>query len=163
MSQNLSYKIWVTKFELQNLSYRIWVTKGTKGFLHCSFKSGAFYVLKGISQNIFLQISFFLVLTPRTCFGFNDFHIFHINKKWRRPLLYQLFSKSVLMSTLADPNQVNLGFVITNDKASYVAKEDSICLFLIAKKAALNKQWIKTLCLFELQHLSSKIWVTKFE
>ena len=47
------------------------------------------------------------------------------------------------MSTLAEPNQINQGFVITNDKASYVAKEDSICLFLIAKEAALNKQWIK--------------------
>jgi hypothetical protein len=57
------------------------VHKGTKGFLHCSFKSGAFHVLKGISQNIVLQISFFLVLTPRTCFGFNDFHIFHVHKK----------------------------------------------------------------------------------
>ena len=120
------------------------LSKGTKGFLHCSFKSGAFHVLKGISPNIFLQISFFLVLTPRTCFGFNDFHIFHIHKKkQRRPLLNQLFSKSVLMSTLAEPNQINLGFVITNDKASNVAKEDSICLFLTAKEATLNEQWIK--------------------
>ena len=115
-------------------------SKGTKGFLHCSFKSGAFHVLKWIFQNIFLQISFFLVLTPRTCFGFNDFHIFNIHKKWRRPLLYQLFSKSVLMSTLAEPNQIRLGFVITNDKAPYVAKEESICLFIIAKEAALNEQ-----------------------
>ena len=125
------------------MSYKSWFTKGTKGFLHCSFKSGAFHVWKGISQNIFLQISFFLVLTPRTGFGFNDFHIFHIHKKWRRPLLYQLFSKSVLMSTLAEPNQIKLDFVITNDKASYVAKEDSICLFIVAKEAALNEQWIK--------------------
>ena len=38
---------------------------------------------------------------------------------------------------------MKLGFVITNDKASYVAKEDSICLFSIAKEVALNKQWIK--------------------
>ena len=117
--------------------------KGTKGFLHCLFKSGAFLVLKGIFQNIFLQLSFFLVLTPRTCFRFNDSHIFHIHKKWRQPLLYRLFSKSVLMSTLTEPNQISLGFVITNDKSSYVAKEDSICLFLIAKEAALNEQWIK--------------------
>ena len=114
--------------------------KGTKGFLHCSFKSGAFHVLKDISQNIFLQISFFLVLTPRTCFEFNAFRILHIHNKLRRPLLYQLFTKTVLISTLAEPNQMKLGFVITNDKASYVAKEDSICLFSIAEEAALNKQ-----------------------
>ena len=129
--------------------------KGTKGFLHCSFKSGAFHVLKEISQNIFLQISFFLVLTPRTCFELNDFHIFHIHKKWRQPLLYQLFSKSVNMSTLAEPNQIMLGFVITNDKASYFAKEDSICLFILAKEAALNKQWIKP-CV----PLAKKYWIT---
>ena len=36
-----------------------------------------------------------------------------------------------------------LGFVITNDKPSCVAKEDSICLFSVAKKATLNEQWIK--------------------
>ena len=33
--------------------------------------------------------------------------------------------------------------MITNDKPSYVAKVDSICLFSVAKKAALNKQQIK--------------------
>ena len=38
---------------------------------------------------------------------------------------------------------MELDFVITNDKESYVAKEDSICLFSIAEEAALNKQWIK--------------------
>ena len=32
------------------------------------------------------------------------------------------------------------GFVISNDKASYVAKEASICLFSVAKEAALNEQ-----------------------
>ena len=32
-----------------------------------------------------------------------------------------------------------LGFVITNDKASYDSKEDCICLFSVAKEAALNK------------------------
>ena len=47
------------------------------------------------------------------------------------------------MSTLAEPNQIKLGFMITNDKALYVAKEDSICLFIVAKEAALNEQWIK--------------------
>ena len=50
------------------------------------------------------------------------------------------YFKGVLMSTLAEPNQINQGFVITNDKTSYVAQEDSICLFLIDKEAALNKQ-----------------------
>ena len=38
---------------------------------------------------------------------------------------------------------MKLGFVITNDKASYVAKEDSICLFSVAKETALNEQQIK--------------------
>ena len=54
--------------------------------------------------------------------------------------VYQLFSKSVLMSTLSKPNQIKLGFVITNDKASYVAKEHSICLYIVTKEAALNEQ-----------------------
>ena len=49
----------------------------------------------------------------------------------------------MLISTLTEPNQMKLGFVITNDKASYVAKEDSICLFSIAEEAALNKKLIK--------------------
>ena len=48
-----------------------------------------------------------------------------------------------MISTLAEPNQMKLGFVITNYKASYVAKEDSICLFSVAKEAALNEQRIK--------------------
>ena len=36
-----------------------------------------------------------------------------------------------------------LGFVITNDKASYVAKEDGICLFSVSRETALNEQQIK--------------------
>ena len=38
---------------------------------------------------------------------------------------------------------MKLGFVITNEKASYVAKGDSICLFGVAKETALNEQRIK--------------------
>ena len=38
---------------------------------------------------------------------------------------------------------MKLGFVITNDKASCVAKADSICLFRVAKEAASNEQGIK--------------------
>ena len=38
---------------------------------------------------------------------------------------------------------MKLGFVITNDKAAYVAREDSICLLSVTKEAALNKQRIK--------------------
>ena len=38
---------------------------------------------------------------------------------------------------------MKLNFVITNAKASYVSKEDSICLFIVAKEAALNEQQIK--------------------
>ena len=57
----------VTGFIFKNM------LKGTPGFLHCSFKSGAFHVKKRISQNIFMHISLFLVLTSRTCFRFNVF------------------------------------------------------------------------------------------
>ena len=38
---------------------------------------------------------------------------------------------------------MKLSFVIANDKASYVSKEHRICLFSVAKEAALNKQQIK--------------------
>ena len=48
------------------------------------------------------------------------------------------------------------GFVITNDKASYVAKEDSLCLFSVAKEAALNKQRIKPCVLFS--SLAIMVW-----
>ena len=85
----------------------------------------------------------FLVLTFRTCFRFIDFQNLHIHKKLRRPLLYQLFTEALQISALVEPNQMELGFVITNDKASYVDKEDSICLFSIAREAALNEQQIK--------------------
>ena len=83
------------------------------------------------------------VLTFRTCFGFNDLQILHIHKKWRWPFLYQLFTEALHVSTLVEPNQTELGFVITNDKPSYVAKEYSICLFSVAWEAALNEQPIK--------------------
>ena len=53
---------------------------------------------------LLLQLSFFLVPTSRTCFGFIDFHMFHIHKKLRRPLLQQLFSKVALVSIGAKPN-----------------------------------------------------------
>ena len=88
----------------------------------------------------FLQEFFFLVLTSRICFRFKHFLILHIHKKWIWPLLYHLFTKTVHILTLVEPNQMKLGFVITNKKASCVAKEDSICFFCIAKYMALNKQ-----------------------
>ena len=44
---------------------------------------------------------------------------------------------------------MKLGFVITNDKASNIAREDSICLFSVAEEAALNKQQIKPCVPFE--------------
>ena len=37
---------------------------------------------------------------------------------------------------------MNLVFVMTNGKALYDAKEDIICLFSVAKEAALTEQWI---------------------
>ena len=53
---------------------RLWCNffrqKETKGFLHCSFKSGAFHVLKGISQNIFFANIFL--------FGANSQNLFRI-------------------------------------------------------------------------------------
>ena len=91
----------------------------------------------------FLKYFFANIFHFGSCFKFNDFHIVHIHKKLRRPLLYQLFTEALHISTLVEPNQMELGFVITNDKASYVAKEDSICLFSVARKAALNEQQIK--------------------
>ena len=56
--------------------------KGTPRFLHCSFESGGFYADRDFLK-YFLQVSFFLVLTSRTCFRFNDFQILHIHKKLR--------------------------------------------------------------------------------
>ena len=41
------------------------------------YNNGAFNVTKGSSQNIFLQVPFFLVLTSRTCFRFTDFQFLH--------------------------------------------------------------------------------------
>ena len=38
---------------------------------------------------------------------------------------------------------MKLCFVIANDKASYVAKEDNICLFSVAKEMASYEQQIK--------------------
>ena len=38
---------------------------------------------------------------------------------------------------------MKLGFVITDDKSSYVAKGDSNCLLSVVKETALNKQLIK--------------------
>ena len=48
---------------------------------------------------------------------------------------------------------MNLGFVKTNDKASYVAKWDSIGLFCVAKETAMNKQWIQP-CVLSCSFLS---------
>ena len=61
----------------------------------------------------------------------------------KKTLLYQLFTKTVHISTLVEPNQMKLGFAITNEKASYIAKKDSICLFSIAKEVALNEQQLQ--------------------
>ena len=55
--------------------------KGTPGFIRCLFKSGPFHVQKGISQNISLQVPFFLVLTSKTSFRFTDFEFFQKHKK----------------------------------------------------------------------------------
>ena len=38
---------------------------------------------------------------------------------------------------------MKLGFVITDDKSSYVAKGDSNCLLSVVKETALNKQLLK--------------------
>ena len=76
------------------------ILKVTPDFTCCSFRSGACHLKKEISQNSFLQLPFFLVLTSRTDFRFNDFQNFHIHKKLRQPLLYQLFSKAVYISTM---------------------------------------------------------------
>ena len=46
---------------------------------------------------------------------------------------------------------------MTNDKAKYVAKEDSISLFSVAKETALNKQWIKPCVPFPHKHINFSI------
>ena len=96
-----------------------------------------------------------MMLNSRTFFGLKDFEVFHIHKKkQRRPLLYQLFTKAIHKSTLVVPNQTQLGFAMTNDKASYVAKDERICLFSVAKKASLRKQELKPCVPFTLMALS---------
>ena len=85
------------------------------------------------------QVSFFLVLTSRTCFRINDLKENYTHTKLRLPLLYELFTKAENISTLVEPNQRKLGFVITTNKASYFAQEDSICLFSVAREGAMNK------------------------
>ena len=47
------------------------------------------------------------------------------------------------MSTMWTQTKWSRPLWLTNDKALYVAKEDSICLLSVAKEAALNDQWIK--------------------
>ena len=42
-----------------------------------------------------------------------------------------------------EPNQMRLSFVIANDEPSHVSNEHSICLFSVAKEAAMNEQQIK--------------------
>ena len=54
-----------------------------KGFFIVCSKVVLFRFRKGFLKIIFLQASFFLVLTSRTCLEFNDFQIFHIHKKLR--------------------------------------------------------------------------------
>ena len=52
---------------------------------------------------------------------------------------------------------MKLGFVITNDYASCVARVDSICLFSVAKEAALNEQCIKPCVSYETIKLWKKV------
>ena len=127
--------------------------KGTLGFIRGLFKSGAFHAKKGISQNIFFQVPFFLVLTSITCFRFTDFQFLHKHKKLRRPLLYQLFIKAVHISTMWTQTKWSRPLWLTNDKASYVAEEDSICLLSVSKEATLNKPWIKPCVPFRCQNV----------
>ena len=83
------------------------------------------------------------MLTSRTRFRFTDFHFFHKHKKWRWPLLYQLFIKAVRISTMSTQTKWSWDLWLTNDKASHVAQEDNICLLSVAKEATLNEQWMK--------------------
>ena len=55
----------------------------------------------------------------------------------------QLFIKAVHISTMWTQTKWSWALWLTNEKASYVAKEDSICLLSAAKEATLNEQWIK--------------------
>ena len=100
------------------------------------------FMFRKVFLKIFLQVPFFFVLTSRTRFRFTNSRFF-INIKWRRPLLYQLFINAVYISTMWTQTKWSWDLRLTNDKASYVAKEDSICLLSVAKEATLNEQWIK--------------------
>ena len=51
--------------------------------------------------------------------------------------------KAVHISTMLTQTKWSRALWLTNDKASYVDKEDSICWLSIAKEATLNEQWIK--------------------
>ena len=52
---------------------------------------------------------------------------------------------------------MELGFMITNDRASYVAKEDSICLFSVASEAVLNGRQKKPCVPFSKVKMSAKL------
>ena len=117
--------------------------KGTSGFIIVCSKVVLCIVKKWFLQIFFLQVPFYLVLTSSTCFGFIAFQIFHRHKKLRKYLLDQVFTKAVHISTIWSQTKWSLALWLNHDKASYVAKEDGICLFCVAKEAALNKQWIK--------------------
>ena len=119
------------------------LSKATPGFICCLFKSGSFHILKRISIKKKLHVTFILVLTSRTCFGFDDFKNFQILKKWRWHLLYQLFIKAANISTMWSQTKWSWALWSTNDKASYVAQEDSICLL-----SSLEWTTNKTLCPF---------------
>ena len=111
------------------------IPKGHQVFFIVHSKFVLFMFRKGFLKIFFLQVYLLLVLTSRTSFGLYVFQIVHKHKKFRQPLLYQLFTKAVHISTLLDPNQMNLGFVITNDKASYVLEKTAfVCLALPKKR-----------------------------
>ena len=116
------------------------ILKGHQVLSFVRSKVVLFMFRKGFLKIFFLQVPFFLVLA---CFRFTDFQFFHKHKKWRPPLLCQLFIKAIHISTMWTQTKWSRVLWLSNDKASYVAKEDIICLLSFAKEATLNEQWIK--------------------
>ena len=142
-----------------HLSFRV-SSQGTPDYIHCSFKNNAFTFRKRFLKYFF---------TGRFLFGANlqnSFWIHHLkkihkHKKIRRPLLYQLFTKAVHISTVLTQTKWSWALWLTNDKASYVAKEDSICLFSVCQRSNLERTMDKTWCPFEFLSFIT-IWVFEF-
>ena len=123
------------------------VLKGHQGFFIVCSKA-VLFMIKKVFLNYFLTGLFLFGADFRNFFSDLIIYKFSLYTKNEDDLSSSnyLLSLYIYISTLVEPKKIKMGLVITNDKASYVAKGDSICLFSVAKETALNEQWNKTLC-----------------